>query len=104
MSKFYTEQKHKENMNNVDMLKGCINRMCVTDDVEECDRMFSSAILDLAECYQTNKERILEKRYGDKETREENHRKALDLLFDKTIDDETRKHKLAELGFGETNE
>lgn len=31
-AKFYNEQKHKESLISVDMLKGSINRMCVTDD------------------------------------------------------------------------
>ena len=34
-NKFYTAQKHKETMNSVDMLEGSINRMCVTDDMNE---------------------------------------------------------------------
>ena len=78
---FYTEQKHKENMNRADLAKGCINRMCVTDKTEELDNLLTSAILHITNLYHDNKERILEKTYGDKETRDAEHKKQLDELF-----------------------
>ena len=81
MAKFYTEQKHRETMNKVDMLKGCINRICVTDDLDECDKLLSAAMCQLSDIYQTNKEKLLERKYGDKETREANHKKMLDEMF-----------------------
>lgn len=60
-NKFYTAQKHKETMNAVDMLKGSINRMCVTDDINDlCDR-FTSAILDLVVLYTVNRKKIKER-------------------------------------------
>lgn len=60
-SKFYTEQKHKETMNAVDMLKGSINRMCVTDDINELSDRFTSAILDLAVLYTVNRKKLIER-------------------------------------------
>lgn len=43
-SKFYTEQKHKETMNLADLLEGSINRMCVTDDMDELRRLLMNSI------------------------------------------------------------
>ncbi|WP_302210815.1 hypothetical protein [uncultured Ruminococcus sp.] len=60
-SKFYTEQKHKETMNAVDMLKGSINRMCVTDDINELNDRFTSAILDLVVLYTVNRKKLKER-------------------------------------------
>lgn len=60
-SKFYTEQKHKETMNAVDMLKGSINCMCVTDDINELSDRFTSAILDLVVLYTVNRKKLKER-------------------------------------------
>lgn len=60
-NKFYTEQKHKETMNAVDMLKGSINRMCVTDDINELNDRFTSAILDLVVLYTVNRKKLKER-------------------------------------------
>ena len=60
-NKFYTEQKHKETMNAVDMLKGSINRMCVTDDINELSDRFTSAILDLVVLYTVNRKKLKER-------------------------------------------
>ena len=60
-SKFYTEQKHKETMNSVDMLKGSINRMCVTDDLNELRERFTSAMISLTELYTVNRKKLLER-------------------------------------------
>lgn len=97
MAKFYTEQKRKETNNTIDMLDGCINRICVTDDNTECDRMFCGAMIDITKIRTTHRERILEYMYGDKETRDANQRKMQDIIFDRTIDDDTRSKLLAEI-------
>ena len=60
-NKFYTEQKHKETMNSVDMLKGSINRMCVTDDMNELRERFTSAMISLTELYTVNRKKLLER-------------------------------------------
>lgn len=60
-SKFYTEQKHKETMNSVDMLKGSINRMCVTDDMDELRRCLTSSMCSLSELYVVNREKLRER-------------------------------------------
>lgn len=60
-NKFYTEQKHRETMNSVDMLKGLINRMCVTDDMDELIDRFTSAILDLVVLYTVNRKKLKER-------------------------------------------
>lgn len=64
-NKFYTEQKHRETMNSVDMLKGSINRMCVTDDLNELRERFTSAMLSLADLYNVNHQKLLERFFQD---------------------------------------
>lgn len=64
-NKFYTEQKHKETMNSVDMLKGSINRMCVTDDLNELRERFTSAMLSLTDLYNVNHQKLLERFFQD---------------------------------------
>ncbi len=59
--KFYTEQKHRETMNSVDMLKGCINRMCVTDDFDELRRMLTSAMCILSDLYVIERKKLTER-------------------------------------------
>ena len=60
-NQFYTEQKHRETMNSVDMLEGSINRMCVTDDLNELRERFTSAMLSLAELYNVNRQKLKER-------------------------------------------
>lgn len=60
-NKFYTEQKHKETMNSVDMLKGSINRMCVTDDMNELRHLLTSSMCSLSELYVVNREKLKER-------------------------------------------
>lgn len=64
-NKFYTEQKHKETMNSVDMLEGSINRMCVTDDLNELRERYTSAMLSLTDLYNVNRQKLLERFYSD---------------------------------------
>ncbi len=60
-NKFYTAQKHKETMNSVDMLKGSINRMCVTDDMNELRHLLTSSMCSLSELYVVNREKLKER-------------------------------------------
>ena len=60
-SKFYTEQKHKETMNSVDMLEVCINRMCVTDDINELRQRLMNSMCILSELYVINLEKLKER-------------------------------------------
>lgn len=64
-NKFYTAQKHKETMNSVDMLEGSINRMCVTDDMNELRERYTSAMLSLTDLYNVNRQKLLERFYSD---------------------------------------
>lgn len=47
-NQFYTEQKHRETMNSVDMLEGLINRMCVTNDIDELRHLLTSSMCSLS--------------------------------------------------------
>lgn len=60
-SKFYTEQMHKETMNSVDMLKGSINRMCVTDDMVELRHCLMCSMCSLSELYVVEREKLKER-------------------------------------------
>lgn len=60
-SKFYTEQKYKENMNLADLLKGAINRMCVTDDMDELRGLLMNLMCSLPEFYILNRDRLKER-------------------------------------------
>ena len=46
--------------NSENMLKGCINRMCVTDDIVEFSRMYNSAISHLSNIFKVNYNRLTE--------------------------------------------
>ena len=59
-SKFYTEQKHKETMNLADLIEGSINRMCVTDDMDELRRLLTSSMCSLSELYVVEREKLKE--------------------------------------------
>lgn len=60
-TEFYTEQKHKETMNSVDMLVGSINRMCVTNDLNELRERYTSAMLSLTNLYNVNHQKLRER-------------------------------------------
>ena len=60
--------KIKEIRNKVDMLKGCKNRMCITDDREELARLYMSLTLYAADLYRLNHERLFIAEYGDDES------------------------------------
>lgn len=60
-SKFYTEQKHKETMNLADLLEGSINRMCVTDDMDELRRLLMNSMCSLSELYIVNRDKLKER-------------------------------------------
>jgi hypothetical protein len=66
-NKFYTEQKHKETMNSVDMLQGSINRMCVTADLNELRERYTSAMLSLTDLYNVNRQKLLERFSSEEE-------------------------------------
>ena len=51
--------------NEMDMLKGNINRMCVTDDQEELFKMYAFACLRLNKIYNLNSEKLRE-RYSER--------------------------------------
>ena len=60
-NKFYTEQKHRETMNSVDMLIGSINRMCVTDDMNELRHYLMCSMCSLSELYVVEREKLKER-------------------------------------------
>lgn len=66
-TEFYTEQKHKETMNSVDMLQGSINRMCVTADLNELRERYTSAMLSLTDLYNVNRQKLLERFSSEEE-------------------------------------
>lgn len=70
-SKFYTEQKHKETMNSVDMLKGSINRMCVTDDMNELRHLLMNSMCSLSELYIVNRDKLKERFFQNTQKQEE---------------------------------
>lgn len=51
-------EKLKKIHNMSDMLIGCRNRMCVTDDYDELFRMFAFLILYANDLYRLNKQRL----------------------------------------------
>lgn len=46
--------------NEYDMLKGCINRMFVTDDKEELPKLYGGAIYHLGQIYKYGEKRLEE--------------------------------------------
>lgn len=64
-NQFYTEQKHRETMNSVDMLKGLINRMCVTNDIDELRHLLTSSMCSLSELYVVEREKLKERFSSD---------------------------------------
>ena len=59
-------EKMSEIGNEIDMLEGNINRMCLTDDKKELDKMFKFAIMRVAEIYIFNLKMIIFKEMGRK--------------------------------------
>lgn len=48
--------------NQREMLDGCLNRMCVTKDKDECKIMYESALLRLINIFEISTERFIKKR------------------------------------------
>lgn len=59
--------KIKEIKNKADMMTGCENRMCVTDDREELFKMYAYLTLYATDLYRLNRERLVIAKYGDDE-------------------------------------
>lgn len=57
--------KIKEIHNKTDMMVGCKNRMCITDDRDELLSLYASLTLYAAELYRLNHERLFIAEYGD---------------------------------------
>ncbi|WP_343250597.1 hypothetical protein [Diplocloster hominis] len=57
--------KIKEIRSNTNMLEGCKNRMCITDEREELLNLYASLTLYAAELYRLNRERLFLAEYGD---------------------------------------
>lgn len=57
--------KIKEIRNKTDMMVGCKNRMCITDDRDELLSLYASLTLYAAELYRLNRERLFIAEYGD---------------------------------------
>lgn len=59
----YEEEKNFRNriMNEADMLEGCKNRMCITDDEDELSQLYICLNLYAANLYRMNLERIRNK-------------------------------------------
>lgn len=65
--KLYSD-KVKEIMRKSEMLEGCMNRMCVTDDSDELLRLHSFLVLYASDLYRLNRNRLYIEEYGDKES------------------------------------
>lgn len=50
---------HQELMNQVDMLKGNINRICVSDDIEEIESMYKFALMRLEKIHDDVLEKLM---------------------------------------------
>lgn len=57
--------KIKEIRNKTDMLVGCKNRMCITDDREELAKLYMSLTLYAADLYRLNYDRLFIAEHGD---------------------------------------
>lgn len=57
--------KIKEIHIKTDMMEGCKNRMCITDDREELLGLYSSLTLYAADLYHLNRERLFIAEYGN---------------------------------------
>ena len=52
---------YQEASNDYDMLKGCVNRMFVTDDMEELPRLYSGAMYHFSRIYKYGCDRLIER-------------------------------------------
>ena len=57
-----TIRNHEEMLGEVDMLKGNINRICVSKDVEEISQMYHFALMRLEELMKYNVRRVVERK------------------------------------------
>lgn len=55
-------RNHEEMLGEVDMLRGNINRICVSDDVEEISQMYHFALTRLEEIMKYNVRRVVERK------------------------------------------
>lgn len=49
---------YQEASNDYDMLKGCVNRIFVTDDMEELPHLYAGAVYHLGDIYKYGMERL----------------------------------------------
>lgn len=52
---------YQEASNDYDMLKGCVNRIFVTDDMEELPRLYSGAMYHFSRIYQYGCDRLIKR-------------------------------------------
>lgn len=57
-----TIRNREEMLGEVDMLRGNINRICVSKDVEEISRMYHFALMRLEEIMKYNVRRVVERK------------------------------------------
>lgn len=57
-----TIRNHEEMLGEVDMLKGNINRVCISKDVEEISQMYHFALMRLEEIMKYNVRRVVERK------------------------------------------
>lgn len=57
-----TIRNREEMLGEVDMLRGNINRICVSDDVEEISQMYHYALTRLEEIMKYNVRRVVERK------------------------------------------
>lgn len=53
---------YREASNDYDMLKGCVNRIFITDDIEELPRLYSSAMYYFSRIYKYGCDRLIAKK------------------------------------------
>lgn len=62
-------QRYKDKLKEIriktDMMEGCINRMCITDDRDELLSLYASLTLYASKLYYLNRERLFFAEYGD---------------------------------------
>lgn len=58
-----TDEIRQEIDNEMDMIKGNLNRMCVTDDTDELLTMYAYASIRLNDLLRVNRNRILREKY-----------------------------------------
>lgn len=57
-----TIRNREEMLGEVDMLRGNINRICVSDNVEEISQMYNYALMRLEELMKYNVRRVVERK------------------------------------------